>query len=63
MQKVFILQEGDVGNLNVIFTGRAQTHRQCTVTCLNNYFCDGYTYERADGTCRHLERTCSSTFV
>jgi len=58
MQEVFVLVEGDVSNLNVIFTGQSPTLGKCTLTCLNNYFCRGYTYDRADGTCKHLEGAC-----
>jgi len=63
MQEVFVLVEGDVSNLNVILTGQSPTLGICTLTCLKSIFCDGYTYDKADGTCKHLEGACSLASV
>jgi len=62
-QEFFVFLEGYESNLKVMSTRQHQTQEQCTFACLNNIYCRGYTYDRADGTCKHLERTCSSTSI
>ncbi|KAF6036069.1 hypothetical protein EB796_005623 [Bugula neritina] len=62
-EEVFLFLEGNISNLKVMSTRQNQIQGQCTLACLNDFFCKGYTYDRAEGTCKHLERTCSSASI